>query len=164
MNSKNKMIPEEELYSAFLDATTPAKKMTRSTVEIYALVRLLKESRKNEESNQAGEDAWGFLQKFFSIAIHERDYTMFDEFATAWKLPDGEEQKLRRPKTAAIVDCVKSFQDYYGRTPTRQEILDTLAESDLVAVNQAMDDTELCRQLKALGWQDLIPKSRGLAS
>ena len=65
---------------------------------------------------------------------------------------------VKKPVTLAMVQAIRNIQGKVQRAPTRREILSELEKAS------AIDDTELCRQLVKLGWQEMITPSGELAS
>lgn len=65
---------------------------------------------------------------------------------------------MREPLTFHLVLTIRDLQKSLDRVPFRDEILDSIGER--MPENKGMDEPELSRQLKKLGWSELIPKRR----
>ena len=117
---------------------------------------------------------WQNVVHYLTSAVAQGDFTVLDEFATAWiawqikpdviiadfangfTLHSGESvtNKKGRPLRVAVIESITRLQQAQNspdRAPSFQEI-----QVDLQAV-RAIDETELSRQLKALGIQNRIP-------
>ncbi len=176
MKSKTTLIPREAIWQAIDAAEIPAKKITPTTTSVYQAVGYLKELRQTKDLGPKTERAWVDLVEILGGAITNLDFSAFDEFANAWQKlevnvetydpKDGGrlihkhqiKNSPRQSVTKAVALAVLYFQGWYERTPTRQEIMSFMATHEDAEVNRALDDSELCRQLKKLGWQDLIPE------
>jgi len=87
-----------------------------------------------------------------------------------WDDCDSKHHNPRRPLTKEIIQAISVLQFDLKRAPSRPEVLDYLAihcgdlnhEGDPQGIS--IDESELCRQLKRLGWQDLLTPANELAS
>lgn len=156
----------------FVDAADEAglpkavRKIRPCTVEIYRIVADLKTLRHRGEP--AGKH-WSWLRCVLDTAAESDDWSAFDDFAQAWKLAKVNHRKLghefsksdhapvREPAKLAVVNAVTCLQLDLERLPYRKEILDFIN----VELGRGMDDTELSRQLKILGWAERIPYAQG---
>jgi len=165
-----KPIPDKILDEALALAATPAKRLQDYTAPIYHAVADLKAAKRTKAD---ATDAWEWLKSVLDDAVQENQLGVFDDLAKAWekvevesisitltegktvhKITQGEiTNSPRQPIACAMIQAIRNIQK--GRAPTRQEIVSEMAKR-----GTAIDDSELCKQLKKLGWQGMIHPMR----
>jgi hypothetical protein len=182
MKWKFNKIPDDEIQKKAIEAELPLKTVEEYHSELYALVLLLKTGIKNKKAEQTLY-AWNTLKGAIESSMKDDSTVIFDVFAEAWLkmelkqgfathweasindvVQDTEpsfvwEPRKKAPITYDIITMIWYYQEQHDRPPTRAEILDMMAQGEF-----PIDDSELCRQLKKLGWQKLIPTESDLAS
>lgn len=162
-----KKIPADLLNETDMAASIPVKKVGPESSNVYDAVCGI---RGAQQLKRKADQPWKKLRDILDRAVESGDFSAFDDFAKAWEKMDVEafllgehwvafpSSKPREPVTRNIVSAVSVLQFFNGRAPTRGEILDKLGE-----LGCAIDEAQLSRQLKKMGWQNLIPKAGDLA-
>jgi hypothetical protein len=177
MSSKKKItrekIPDVELGLASLKARNPSKDGSILSSAVHLFATHLKMSIMDNDIERQKED-WGAITKLMTEMI-ECGFAggMMDLLSNAWEKTEVHvstvmildevvgykaipTNKHRQPVTVALVNAISFLQFKLDRVPTRPEIIEFMAKCG--DSNCAFDEPELCRQLKKLGWQDLIPR------
>lgn len=173
---KVQKISDGMICAALKSIHIPAKKITPTTMAVYTLVKRLKCAEAGKWTDETVTESFDALKEILDASIRAGDFTAFNEFAKFWKeitvkpvfmsksAPQAiacavKPGKPLREIASAIVEAVAVFQSHNDRAPTRPEIMEYLEKT----LPKGIDDTELSRQLKRLGWQELIPKVADLA-
>ena len=163
-------ISDELIAQALNTASLPphVTRVNHYTTDIYEAVDDLKSARRLGEG---ASDPWSKLRFHLSHAAAFDCWEAFDDFARAWSQKesslddpergpseffDHERRPVREPLTFHLILTIRDLQRSLGRAPFRDEILDSIG--DRLPPHKGMDEPELSRQLKKLGWSHLIPK------
>ena len=166
-------ISDETLDAAESTASTPTKKLNGFTTDVFNAVAHF---RAGKTAGLPLNEFWPALRGVLDAAAEAGDWTAFDDLGKALQRVEVETIQVtitehqggdatvirtaigeltnppRQPKTITLIHAIRQLQSKAGRAPTRQEIIDKVSVLD----PDGMDETELSRQLKNLGWQDLI--------
>jgi hypothetical protein len=159
-------IHDDEILARLLECEAPFKAVSKSTASAMLAVGVIKNIISWKTERRGIPRAWQQMKDLMDTAILEGTTEVFDAFARAWTAPITKIEDVifigaspRAPIAVEIVSFIMLFQVINDRPPTRPEILDSMAKGDC-----PIDDSELCRQLKKLGWQKRIPTNADLAS
>jgi hypothetical protein len=166
-----KKIPSATLKRAHDAVSAPRKTLHKHTLAISEGVKRLRAAIRHKHGEA---DAWQSLRDTLDKAAAAGEWSAIDDFAALWEgikiassrftltIGNGEPltivqgksaNKPRSPVTLALIKAIENLQAPGGlnRAPNRQEILEEMALAGF-----QIEDAELCRQLKKLGWQKLI--------